>query len=459
MADKKYTPPSIEDAKAAVDEAGEILMNARCKLLTTKPWYGTMCSLIDWKESRQVPTMGVRMMAGGRVECLWSPLFVAAIAANRTDAQNNALIAVLIHEVEHVVRMHIVRGGTKHPELFNWSCDAVLNGPKERPRIKKLPPIPIFNKDGEHELDAKGKPKYGEAVYFPTKNGPPQESSSEEVYKWARENIKCPKCGRGVDGKGGGGGQKKGKGQKGGGQGDQDKQKGGGCDACAGGMGDFLDGVLIDDHSIWDTSTADSDEARQVVRDMVQQSTSAGDIPGHLVGAIEALKDPQVNWKSELKQYVGRKLGGKRKTYARRSRRHDTFGVPGKSNHASVPLTLLVDTSGSVSDELIKQFFAEIESMSAKFKITVVQFDHAIQAIDIYHRGDWRKIKIHGRGGTSFDIAINGIIEHSVVGRVNIILTDGYAGFPEPPPFPVLWCINTDVEPPWGRKIQLSCRD
>jgi len=192
---------------------------------------------------------------------------------------------------------------------------------------------------------------------------------------------------------------------------------------------------------------------------MVQQAAAAGTVPGHLVSAIEALQDPKVNWKYELKRYIGRKLGGKRKTYSRRNRRHNRFGIAGSSNHASVPLTIAVDTSGSVSDALLQQFFAEIESMSQKFRIMVVQLDHAIQAVDRYHRGDWKKIEIHGRGGTSFDIAINGIQENNVVGQVNIILTDGYAGFPDPPPFPILWAINTDVIPPYGRLIKIDCKD
>jgi len=228
MAKKAYVAPTIEEAEEAASDASEILMNARCKLLTTKAWYGTMCSLIDWKESRQVPTMGVRMMSGGRVECLWNPLFVAAISGCRTDAQVNALIAVLIHEVEHVVRMHIVRGGGRHQELFNYACDAVLNGERERPRIKKLPPIPVFDKEGKHKLDDKGNPIYGEAVYWP-KNGPPTESSSEEVYKWLKENVKCPKCGMTVGGMGSGQGKKQKPGDDGlGNQGKGQKQQGSG---------------------------------------------------------------------------------------------------------------------------------------------------------------------------------------------------------------------------------------
>lgn len=217
-----------------------------------------------------------------------------------------------------------------------------------------------------------------------------------------------------------------------------------------------VDGVLVDDHDIWNSSTVSKDEARQVVKDMVNQASQmAGNAPGHLVDAIRDLQDPKIHWKYVLKQFVGRHLGGKRVTYARRNRRHNRFGVPGKSNHASVPLTICVDTSGSVSTALLDQFFSEIEAMAHRFKITLVQFDHGIQKIERYHRGDYKNLEIHGRGGTSFTKVFDGIEKNRVVGKLVIMLTDGYAPFGDPRSYPVIWAINTDVEPPWGELLHI----
>ena len=71
--------------------------------------------------------------------------------------------------------------------------------------------------------------------------------------------------------------------------------------------------------------------------------------------------------------------------------------------------------------------------------------------------GDWKKIKILGRGGTSFHACIEHMIENKDAGVVNIILTDGYAPFPAEPPFFVMWAIvNKDVKPPWGKTVRIT---
>lgn len=510
--------PTVEQINKALIEAEDRLMSARCKSILTCPWHATFASLFIWKASKMVPTMGVRMISGGRVECLYNPFFVAALAPNGDEHSINRLIAVIRHEVEHIVRLHPLRGNGKIHHLFNVSCDFLVNGPESAPYIQNLPLIPILttDKDGKPTIkkDEEGNDMWDHCCYLPVKvkGFPGANATSEEIYAWLLEQPKkaCPVCGAGGPGgkkgtdkdkkKGKGGqGDKGGKGEDGdNGKGKGDKDKGGKGDGGSAGDGDQpgdgegdgdqpgngsgpcnhqgsptpgncpncscdcgsgiegIDGVLLDDHKIWDTSTADQDEARQMVKDMVGQANQAGSTPGHLVEAIKELNDPEVNWKYELKQLIGREVGGKRVTYARRARRHQRFGVPGTSSHASIPLTVLVDTSGSVSSELLKQFFTEIEAISQQFKIMLVQFDHAIHYCEQYHRGDWSKIGATGRGGTSFDIAINGIIERGVVGRINIILTDGYCSFPPEPDFPVIWCCSTEVEIPWGQVIKIK---
>jgi predicted metal-dependent peptidase len=234
------------------------------------------------------------------------------------------------------------------------------------------------------------------------------------------------------------------------------------CGGSQGGKGGqiTIKGSWIDDHSIWNESTVSKDEARQVVKDMADQaaSKSCGNVPGHLQEVLKQLEKPIVNWKYVFRQLMGRKAGGKRITYSRRSRRHNHFGVPGQSSHASIPLNVLVDTSGSMGTKELEMVFTEIEAMSQRFKITVVQFDHAVQGKpQKYHRGDWKKIKISGRGGTSFTNVFDWIEEHKMVADANIMLTDGYADFGPKRPYHVLWAIvNKESKPPWGEYVMVA---
>jgi predicted metal-dependent peptidase len=428
------------------------LMSARCRLITTEPWYGTMASLMRWMKNTATPTMGVRMVRGGEIEALFNEEW-----ADKLDIEE--LMAVVKHEIEHVVRLHITRSGSdREHKIWNVAADMITNGTERNPRIENLP---------------KG------GIHLPTDHIN-EEATTEEAYdilakKGMKLQISCPMCGGsgkcGQD-QGGGGGQDQ---QQGGGQGagqGQDQsgqgQDGPDCPMC-GGQGDgggsgagriTVKGTWIDDHSIWQESTVSKDEARQVVKDMTEQAAikACGNVPGHLVEVLKGLEKPIVNWRYVFRQLIGRKAGGKRTTFSRRSRRHNHFGVPGKSSHACVPLNIMVDTSGSMSSKDLELVFTEIEAMSQRFKITLIQFDHGVQGKPAkYHRGDWKKIKILGRGGTSFTKVLDYIEENKLVADANIILTDGYAPFGDERPYYVLWAIvNKDVKPPWGDHVVIT---
>jgi predicted metal-dependent peptidase len=421
-------------------DLSERLMKARCRLLTMEPWYGTMASMFRWKPNEAVGTMGVRIVDGGYVDCYFNTKWCEGLTVEQ-------LMGVIKHEIEHIVRLHCVRTGSREPELFNIAADMVINGKKNNPRIKDLPGKHVTMPDDYQE-----------------------DITTEDVYARLEQSkviINCPQCGtnhgkgQGKQGQGQGSQQpSQGQGQ---GQGSKSGQHGhGNCPGTktlgsgANGKTVTVEGDLIDDHDVWAGSSVSEDEARQVVRDMCNQAgIRAGNAPGHLQGEISKLADPVIHWKYVLRQYIGRQVGGKRRTWSRINRRNPIFGTKGKSNHASVPLTVGVDTSGSVDDKRLEQFFTELETMSQRFKITLVQFDHGYQCHDRYHRGDWRRIKVKGRGGTSFIEYFKAIEEKGLVGSVNLVLSDGEAPWPEARKYPVLWVLmphgrKEQVTPPWG---------
>lgn len=419
------------------------LMKARCRLLTVEPWYGTMASMFRWKPSKDLETMGVRIVDGGYVDCLYNTDFCDGLSVEQ-------LMGVVKHEIEHIVRLHCTRGGSRDPDLFNIAADMCINGKKSKPSIDDLP---------------------GKWVAMPENWS--EASTAEETYARLEKHkvvIKCPKCG----GASGGGGKSKQKGKDGKDQNQkgQSQQGDGGNDHhknCPGqktlgnpnGSKIEVEGDLVDDHDVWQGSSVSEDEARQVVRDMCNQaSIKAGNTPGHLVQEIAKLADPVISWKYVLRQHIGRQVGGRRKTWSRVQRRNPVFGTKGKSNHASIPLTVGVDTSGSMDVKRIEQCFTELEAMSQRFKITLVQFDHGYQDHCKYHRGDWRKIKVKGRGGTSFIEFFKAIEEKKLVGRVNLVLTDGEAPWPEERKYPVMWVLiphgGRKIEPPWGDAITIE---
>jgi len=220
---------------------------------------------------------------------------------------------------------------------------------------------------------------------------------------------------------------------------------------------------VIDDHSIWNQSTVSEDEARQIVKDMVEQATNKcqGQAPGHLIEAIKRLGKAKVRWRERLRQYLGKHIGNRRLTYSRRNRRHDRFGVPGISHHAACKVHMVVDTSGSISSKELEHFFAEIDMVATKAKIHLLEWDHGFQNYKSYRRGDWKKWKISGRGGTDMAAPVDWLADN-VIGYNDVVvcLTDGYCNWPKKRHFPYIVCITSSKDrlrgyplPTWGDHV------
>jgi len=218
---------------------------------------------------------------------------------------------------------------------------------------------------------------------------------------------------------------------------------------------------LMDDHGMWNDSDVSQDEARQIVRQIVEQamSNSQGNVPGHLKEILEELNKPIVRWREVIRRFLGRHCGGCRRTHARRNRRFDQFGLKGTSHHAVATVGVIVDTSGSIGTEELKQFFAEIESIGSKTKTWVIQWDAEFKGMHKrYRRGDWKKIEIKGRCGTRMDLAQEYVIHEKIPADAIVMLTDGETPWrKDPMPMPLFVCLTADNDiPPYAEKVKMA---
>ena len=129
----------------------------------------------------------------------------------------------------------------------------------------------------------------------------------------------------------------------------------------------------------------------------------------------------------------------------------------------------MIDTSGSMSDEMITAAYSEIkgaiDQFNGKLRGWLGFFDaEVVPPKPFSDVEEFRTIRPKGGGGTRFDIIFSYVRENmQETLPVNIIiLTDGYAPFPEEKEamgIPVLWLLNNEeIKPPWGRiaRIQVS---
>jgi predicted metal-dependent peptidase len=331
-------------------------------------------------------TMGVRIVDGGEVQCLYYEPFVESIAIEE-------LYTVVQHEIEHIVRCHCVRVSNRDPEAWNLAADMCVNGPENNPRIGYISNNrPIFPLN---------------PVWIP--KGWDTDCTVEDYY---------------------------------------DKLVNGAT----------TDGKAIDNHSTWSQTDVSIDEVRQIVKNLVEDASSKcnGYIPGHLSELIAGLSKPLIRWRDLLKRYVGRHAGSSRRTYSRANRRRQEFGTKGKSRHASSDVNVIIDTSGSISNDDLEQFFTEIESICSGYRVWILQWDRQFAGYSKYRRGDWRKFSINGRGGTDMAKPIEWLCDNGHVKDVQIMLTDGYCNYTSDKNFPYICVITTDQPgPDWGYVVRM----
>lgn len=163
------------------------------------------------------------------------------------------------------------------------------------------------------------------------------------------------------------------------------------------------------DHSTWkefdDLSEAEKDLIKKQIDHQVKElventKKSQGKIPGELSAYIDDLfkiKEPVYDWKSYFRRFVGNST----KIYTKKTRRklNKRFnGLPAIRIKTKNNILVAVDTSGSVSDRELEEFFSEIHHMyKSGVCVTVAQCDADIHDISEY-KGKFNG-RIHGRGG------------------------------------------------------------
>jgi len=222
-------------------------------------------------------------------------------------------------------------------------------------------------------------------------------------------------------------------------------------------------------HKTWDEFDELSEADKKLVQKQIehqlkeiaeQTEKRCGSIPGELSGIIDRLRiiePPSFDWKAYLRRFVGNSSVSYTKKLRRKYNKRYSAN-PGLKIKFKNHICVGVDTSGSVSNEELKEFMNELVHMhKTGHKITVVQCDTQINSIEEFNpRKNW---EIKGRGGTDFQPVVDHYNEKRANYTALIYLTDGEAYTPEDCPKNTLWVHSTrceiNEELP-GLKIQIN---
>lgn len=200
---------------------------------------------------------------------------------------------------------------------------------------------------------------------------------------------------------------------------------------------------------------------RQRMAGAAQQALQAGKLSGALARLVDHLLQPQLPWRMLLARYMTA-VARNDYNYSRPSRREGAAILPSLRS-SQVDLVVVLDTSGSIADEEIRQFMAEVDAIKGQVcaRITLHACDSQLAAAGPWEFETWDEFappeQLAGGGGTRFEPAFEWLERQGRQPDLLVYFTDGQGTFPpSEPAYPVIWLIKGKADVPWGRRIQLN---
>lgn len=437
----------MEDEKLVRRQAAVKIAAARSSLLAQYPFFGRLLLRMPIGIS-DCPTAQTDM------ETIQFGLeFLSRLSTEETEA-------VLLHELLHCVLKHCLRTRGKLPFLYNLACDLVVNSM-----------ILAMMKRTELEID-------GEPMMHRVPDGSEGRLyTAEQVYAMLVEkaNRQQEEAGLGIEEKTAsdpGQNSKTGSRKKGNGKQTTDgrtkKHPNPADQKEAEGQNGFQDS-----HELWKAIKAVQTE--QDWNDRIRQAAQSQNLPGSLPLAIRRevqsiYKEPETDWRLLLQSLI-RHLEADY-TFSRPDPRYeDPFILPSWMNEQTGSqvenIWICVDTSGSISEEQLAEAMEEIYAAFSQIdsvKGWISWFDAAISEPAAFDSLESiQEIPLRGYGGTSFRQIFEKMPEFFPyeLPKMIIILTDGFADFPETEAAQgteVVWMIvESDVKVPWGEQVTIGC--
>lgn len=361
-------------------------------------------------------------------------------------------VAVLWHEIQHLVRGHFSRRHDRDPSQWNTAGDMEINdwfppglavpSNKITPGLANLPDGELaewyFDRIKQYDQHVRVDAGPMDPGKGPCASHPGCDSTDSEPVIGAnhtittRGRIHTPICG------GTGNGPNDGKESK-------DDDGGGG-----------------------EMTEVEAEAIRQEVAKGIEEmhEKGRGNIPGNLVSWANLRLHPKVPWNKLLKTAAHRAAiiiaGHTSQTYSKPSRRNIVPFVLPKRVARKVTTAFYIDTSGSVSDEELNQAISEVRAALATnaTDMYVTFLDAAIQStVKLQVASDERLIKPKGRGGTDMRLAFDHVKTLKPKPNLIVVLTDGETPWPVDPPRGMRTIIvlsRPGEVPSWAQAIEIN---
>jgi predicted metal-dependent peptidase len=183
-------------------------------------------------------------------------------------------------------------------------------------------------------------------------------------------------------------------------------------------------------------------QLKEVTNNLEKKGSGRGLVPSEMKDYIDSLfeiVEPVIDWKSYLRRFNSMSTMVYTKKTRRKPNRRFNTGPALKIKQKKRTL-VAIDTSGSVSNDDLVEFFNEIYHIyKSGTYVDIIECDAKVQRVYEY-KGQREEIEVQGRGGTDFEPVMQYLSEHRNEYANLIYLTDGECCAPKTQPKkPMLW--------------------
>lgn len=209
-------------------------------------------------------------------------------------------------------------------------------------------------------------------------------------------------------------------------------------------------------------SAAQDQEWQVATEAAIQEAMEHGNCPKSLQRNVAESRKKKVNWRELLWHLVEKIRGTDDYSFSKPSYKSAISGcyLPSMYSEETLPMAVVIDTSGSIDSEILSDFLSEIRAIAdilSPKTLHVCCADADVQSVEKLIPGDDLTVSLKGGGGTDFRPAISWAESLETKPAIVIYFTDLEGSFPSnEPSVNVLWVSTTNLKAPFGETIYIN---
>ncbi len=362
------------------------------KMLIKYPFFGSTITNVEYQELLDIDTAATD---GNKI--YYNPEFLGGLTIEEQ-------IFILAHEVCHIAFNHISRRKDKDKNLWNIATDAVINQLLKKDGLKMLDGLIDIPEAIDYDAET-----YYEKLLQEQKENPDfdRKAGNDSHEMWENTDIKEI------------------------------------------GKTDTLE--KEDDISEKDAFKKNRElkkkQLEDLKRSLIKDTVTSNEFNMSNVGGASSL----IDWRYILKETINYDVD-----WSYKNATIENGVITANLEDKALPVTeILLDTSGSINEDLLRTFLRECKNILKHSKVLVGCFDTIFYGFkELRTEQDIDNMRFVGGGGTNFDVAVNAFSRRS---ENKIIFTDGEARMPITP-VNAVWIVfgNRKINPKGGKVIYIN---